>query len=131
VAKLLVVDDEAEVRTMLRRMLTGLGHEVWDVDDGVEALKLLESIRFDLVITDMYMAAVDGMELLVRMQQRGFRVPVVAVSGGGYKPRDEVLEMAALCGAVATLEKPFSMGQLRETIEPLLALPSEKRSRGE
>jgi CheY-like chemotaxis protein len=120
VAKLLVVDDEVEVRTMLRRMLTGLGHEVWDVDDGVEALKLLETIPFDLVITDIYMVAVDGMELVVRMQQRGFQVPVVAMSGGGYKPRGEVLEMAASCGAVATLEKPFSLKQLRATIEPLL-----------
>lgn len=119
-ANVLVVDDEAEVRSVVRRMLTGLGHEVWDVDDGVEALKLLETIPFDLVITDMYMVAVDGMELVVRMQQRGFRVPVVAISGGGYKSRDEVLDMAASCGAVATLEKPFSAEQLRATIEPLL-----------
>jgi CheY-like chemotaxis protein len=120
VANVLVVDDEAEVRSVVRRMLAGLGHEVWDVDDGVEALKLLETIPFDLVITDVYMVAVDGMELLVRMQQRGFQIPVVAISGGGYKSREEVLEMAASCGAVATLDKPFTPEQLRLTIEPLL-----------
>jgi CheY-like chemotaxis protein len=121
VAKVLVVDDEDEVRALLRRLVTRLGHEVWDVDDGVGALKLLETISFDLVITDAYMAAVDGMELLVRIQQRGLRVPVVMISGGGYMTRGEVLEMAALCGAVATLEKPFTPKQLRETIEPLLS----------
>ena len=67
------------------------------------------------------MAAVDGMELLVRIQQRGLHMPVVMISGGGYKSREEVLEMAASCGAVATLEKPFSLEQLRLTIEPLLS----------
>jgi len=60
------------------------------------------------------------MELVVRMQQRGSQVPVVAISGGGYKSRQEVLEMAASCGAVATLERPFSLEQLRQTIEALL-----------
>ena len=119
-AKVLVVDDEEDVRAVLRRMLIKLGHEVWGVDDGVGALKLLETISFDLVITDVYMAAVDGMELLVRIQQRGLCVPVVLMSGGGHMLRDEVLEMGALCGAVATLKKPFTVEQLRETIEPLL-----------
>ena len=120
-AKVLVVDDEAEVRGLLRRMLTTLGHEVWEAPNGTEALRLLDTSPFDLVITDVYMAAVDGMELLVRIQQRGLHMPVVMISGGGYKSREEVLEMAASCGAVATLEKPFSLEQLRLTIEPLLS----------
>ena len=120
-AKVLVVDDEAEVRGLLRRMLTTLGHEVWEAPNGTEALRLLDTSPFDLVITDVYMAEVDGMELLVRIQQRGLHMPVVMISGGGYKSREEVLEMAASCGAVATLEKPFSLEQLRLTIEPLLS----------
>ena len=119
-AKVLVVDDEAMVRGALRRMLTNMGHQAWDVADGVEALQLLDAVRFDLVISDVYMAAVDGMELLVRIQQRGHQVPVVMISGGAFLPSDEVLAMARSCGAVATLDKPFTPGQLRETIEPLL-----------
>lgn len=119
-SKVLVVDDEAEVRRFLRRVLAKLGHEVWDAPDGTEALRLLETIPFDLVITDAYMAEVDGMELLVRIQQRGLQVPVVMISGGGYMAREEVLAMGKGCGAVATLDKPFTLEQLRETIEPLL-----------
>jgi CheY-like chemotaxis protein len=120
VAKVLIVDDDADVRGLVRRVLTKLGHEVTDVDDGSQALRLLESTAFDVVVTDVYMATVDGMELLVRIQQRGLSVPVVAISGGGYKSRDEVLQMAAASGAVATLDKPFTPDQLRETIERIL-----------
>jgi len=105
---------------VLRRMLANMGHQVWDVADGAEALQVLEGIRFDLVLTDVYMASVDGMELLVRIQQRGVPVPVVVISGGGFMPTDEVLKMARSCGAVATLDKPFTPQQLRETIGPLL-----------
>lgn len=119
-AKVLVVDDEAEVRAVLRRQLTRLGHEVWDAPDGAEALHQLETVPFDLVVTDAYMAEMDGMELLIRIQQRGLRIPVVMISGGGHLPSGEVLVMAQGCGAVATLDKPFSAEQLRLTIEPLL-----------
>ena len=119
-AKVLVVDDEAEVRGVLRMMLKRSGHEVWDVADGAEALRLLDSMPFDLVITDVYMATLDGMELLVRIQQRGFQVPVVAMSGGGQKLRGAVLDVAPLVGAAATLKKPFTLEQLRATIAPLL-----------
>ena len=119
-ANVLVVDDEADVRAVLQRMLTHMGHQVWDAADGAEALQLLEAVRFDLVITDVYMASVDGMELLVRIQQRGVPVPVVVISGGGFMSTDEVLKMAASCGAVATLDKPFTLDELHETIEPFL-----------
>jgi CheY-like chemotaxis protein len=124
VANILVVDDEASVRRALCRMLTNLGHQAWDVADGAEALQLLDGVRFDLIISDVYMAAVDGMELLVRIQQRGFKIPVVVISGGGFRTAEEVLGMAKSCGAVATLDKPFTPEQLRRTIEPLLRPPA-------
>lgn len=92
-------------------------------DDGSDALPLLDTGPFDLVITDAYMSGVDGMELLVRIQQRGNPVPVVMISGGGHLTPERVLAMAQGCGAVATLEKPFTVEQLRRTIDPLLAPP--------
>jgi CheY-like chemotaxis protein len=119
-AHVLVVDDNADVREVVRRVITKLGHEVWEAGDGAEALRLLESTRFDLIISDVYMADMDGMELLVRVQQLERNVPVVVISGGGYAPREEVLKMAAACGAVATLDKPFTLEQLRDTVVPLL-----------
>jgi two-component system, chemotaxis family, chemotaxis protein CheY len=122
-AKVLVVDDDPEVRAFVSRGLTGAGHSVREASEGGEALRLLEASAYDLIISDVYMAEMDGMELLVRIQQRGVRVPVVVISGGGYATRDEVLTMAASCGAVATLEKPFAPRQLREVVERLLHPP--------
>jgi two-component system C4-dicarboxylate transport response regulator DctD len=126
VAHVLVVDDDADVRAVVRKVITKLGHQVWDVADGNEALRILETSPVDLIISDVYMAAMDGMELLVRVQQLELNVPVVVISGGGYKPREEVLKMAAACGAVATLDKPFTVEQLRDTVEPLLPAPDRK-----
>ncbi len=121
----LVVDDDADVRAVVAKVITKLGHHVWDVADGSEALELLKTTPFDLIISDVYMADMDGMELLVRIQQLELGVPVLVISGGGFKPRDEVLAMAAACGAVATLDKPFTVEQLRDTVEPLLPAPGK------
>ena len=119
-ARVLVVDDDDTARVAMRRVLSSLGHQATDVADGAEALRLLEVSHFDLVITDVYMATVDGMELLMRIRQRGLNVPVVAVTGGGYVATDDLLAMASALGAAATLGKPFTPQQLRDTIEPLL-----------
>jgi CheY-like chemotaxis protein len=121
VANILVVDDDETARRALRRILLKLGHQVWDVADGDQALGLLADSRFDLVITDVYMAVVDGMELLLRIHQRRLDVPVVAISGGGFIATDDILAMAKGCGAAATLGKPFTPQQLGDAIEPLLA----------
>ena len=122
-AKILIVDDYEPIRAVARRVLATDGHEIWDVPDGVQALDLLEIITFDLVLTDVFMAAVDGIDLLARIQQRGYSVPVIVMSGGGLASREEVLARAKECGAVAILAKPFTPQQLRETIEPLLKPP--------
>jgi two-component system, chemotaxis family, chemotaxis protein CheY len=120
VARVLIADDDAEVHILVRRVLHDLGHRVADAYDGAEALRLLESTPFDLVVADVYMGEVDGMELLVRIQQRGLRVPVLAISGGGYRFGEDVLKLASACGAAATLEKPFSAQPLRTMVERLL-----------
>jgi two-component system phosphate regulon response regulator OmpR len=122
-ARVLVAEDDADVRSVVRRVLARLGHEVHDVDDGTAALRLLGAMRFDLVITDVYMAALDGIELLERMQQQGHTVPVVVMSGGGFKSRQYVLKMAEECGAAAVLEKPFTLNELRAALDPLLRKP--------
>ena len=119
-ARILVVDDHAHVRGAVRRVPIREGHQVWDVPDGEEALRLLDILTFDLVLTDVYMSAMDGTEFLVRAQQRGIRVPVVVMSGGGFAPREELLTMARACGAFATIVKPFSPHELRDTVSAVL-----------
>jgi CheY-like chemotaxis protein len=120
----LLAEDDKDIRAVIGRVLAKLGHEVQVADDGREALQLLDAMPFDLVIADVYMATVDGLELLERVQQRGLGVPVVMMSGGGYKPRQDVLRIAASCGAAAVLEKPFTLNELRAAIEPHLPKPA-------
>ncbi len=120
-ARILVVDDHAHVRGAVRRVLTRHGHQVWDVSDGGEALRLLAILPFDLIVTDVYMSGMDGMELLSRAKAQGYRQPVVVMSGGGFVPREDLLRMARACGAFATVVKPFSPSQLRDTVESVLA----------
>ena len=119
-ARILVVDDHAHVRGAVRRILAKAGHEIWDAPDGTEALALLDVIDFDLIITDVYMTAVDGMELLMRSHERGCRAPVIVMSGGGYAPRGELLKLARSCGAFATIVKPFSPQELRALVQSVL-----------
>jgi DNA-binding NtrC family response regulator len=119
-AKILVVDDDAGIRSAVRRALVSVGHEVWDVPGGTEALLLLDVIPIDLLITDVYMGAVDGMELLMRVQQMGLKFPIVVITGGGHASADDILDMAKKCGAAETLDKPFTPRQLRETVERAL-----------
>ena len=119
-AKVLVVDDDAGIRAAIRRTLVPIGHEVWDVPGGMQALPLLDVVPFDLVITDVYTDAVDGMELLTRIQQKGLLIPIVVISGGGYASADDVLDLATQCGAAATLDKPFTSRHLRETVARVL-----------
>ena len=119
-AKVLVVDDDPGIRTAVRRALLKVGHEVWDVPGGTQALPLLTLVPFDLVITDVYTDAVDGMELLTRVRQMGLPIPIIVISGGGYASADTVLDLATQCGAAATLDKPFTARQLRETVARVL-----------
>ena len=115
-AKILVVDDEDGIRVAIRHTLVPIGHEVWDVPGGTQALPLLDVIPFDLIITDVYTDAVDGIELLRRVHEKGLRIPIVVISGGGYASADHVLDAAMAAGATATLDKPFTPRQLRETV---------------
>ncbi len=115
-ARILVVDDNGYIRGAVRQVLSRGGHQVWDVPAGHEALKLLEVAEFDLILTDVYMGEMDGMEFLQRVRERGVTVPVVVMTGGGATPREQLLQLARTLGAAATIEKPFSPSALRRTI---------------
>ncbi len=107
-AKILVVDDEEQMRRVLRRFLETEGHNVLDAGDGVEALALLEQESADLVITDLGMPVMDGFELLRRMSQKYPDVKAITMSTEG-----SVLDFAdrEAC-IVASMEKPFTRDEV-------------------
>ena len=124
-ARILLVDDDAELRRVTRRMLEQAGHVVIEVPDGSLAMDQYRRDPADLLIMDMYMPAVDGIEAIIRIQQEFPDVRIIATSGGGHRDKKDVLETAAQLGARRTLPKPFTRDALLAAVEGVLAQPDE------
>jgi DNA-binding NtrC family response regulator len=120
---ILVAEDEEGIRALLTHWLSESGHHVQTVDGGQQAMRLLHSEHFDLVITDVVMPDGDGFELIpaIRKIQPGARI--LAISGGGrYIPGGDCLTLARGLGAHATVIKPFDGEDLRRGVAAALML---------
>ena len=119
-ARVLVIDDEASVRQLVKRALETQKHEVLEAGDGTTALQLIGREAIDLVISDVYMPEMDGIEFAARLAQQQPHPKLIAMSGGGFKDKESLLEMTRRLGAEATLEKPFTIQQLLDTVNDIL-----------
>ena len=121
-ARILIIDDDTLHLEMLQRVLERKAHEVTTATDGEQGLLLLrEEGAFDLVLTDVFMPHVDGIDIMRTIRAAGLTVPVIAMTGGLngiYSPFAGI--MTAL-GARAVLAKPFSGDEVLGTIEGILA----------
>ncbi len=121
-AKILVVDDEKQIRDMLTQILTRAKHEVELAEDGVIALQKYRASSFDLIITDLMMAKKNGLELIREISREFGEVRVIAISGGiPTSPSDYYLSVAKLMGASKILDKPFTKVELLAAVDALLA----------
>jgi len=110
--RILVVDDESMVRSVLRRLLALRGHEVTEAGSGFEGLELASTREFDLVITDHGMPGMSGREFAGELRRRGFELPVVLLSGDTHAGTpDDVI------GAV--LAKPFRIDEIEAAMRSL------------
>jgi len=122
-AKILVIDDDVPFNESLKQYLEYVGHSVVCAFDGKQGLSLLVQVKPDLVITDIVMPSVDGLEFIMGVRDRITIFPcrVIAMSGGGRIGGANYLEMATALGVDDALEKPFGMEALEKSIETLLA----------
>jgi CheY-like chemotaxis protein len=117
----LLVDDDNDVRRVLARALTEDGHEVVEANNGIAALRLMHSTVVDLVVTDIVMPEMEGLEFLRILRSRPTRPRVIAISGGGRGSVTNYLDLAKSFGADAILAKPFTKVELVDEISRVMA----------
>ena len=117
---ILLIDDDATVRRSLRLGLEWSGYEIVEAADGDQGIAAFAARPADLVVTDMLMPEVDGVETIRALRKLHRTVPIVAISGGGRRSGLDYLEDIHLFGASAVLEKPFEIAKLKVIIAALL-----------
>jgi CheY-like chemotaxis protein len=119
-ARILVIDDQASVLDVLRKVLEAAGHRVGTARSGEEGLRLFREQPADLVLCDLFLPGVDGLEVIQELKGGWPHVPVVAISGGSCDGEWDVLPAAEALGADAALRKPFTVGALLGAVGALL-----------
>lgn len=118
--RILVIDDEAPVRSVIRSALMAAGHLVIEAKNGLEGMRLLESNATDLLITDIVMPEKEGIETILAAKKRWPDLCVLAISGGGRTRNLDFLAMAKELGADRILPKPFRPADLVELVADML-----------
>ncbi len=111
-ARILIVDDDIGTQIILSTILARASHETFFAEDGEEALRQCRGKAFDVIITDLQMPNVHGLELIMLLRDLSPRPVIIAISGTGY----DQLDMARAVGADATLTKPVDPEELLAAI---------------
>jgi len=120
VARILIVEDDADLRVVVGRALTRAGHSVVEAEDGAKALDDLGAGDYDLVFTDLEMPGRTGLEVIRASKESHPEMPVIATSGKG-RPVAVALDLARRCGADAVIAKPFKLSMMVSLTERVLA----------
>jgi two-component system response regulator (stage 0 sporulation protein F) len=111
---ILIIEDEEPTRVLLRTVLEAAGHEVREASNGRIGLALYRDRPPDLVITDIRMPEMSGLDMILELTREFLNAKVIAISG--EQGEEHVLGVAKLLGARQTLHKPFSMEQLLNAV---------------
>ena len=118
-ARIRMVDDEEMDRLLCRTVLEDAGHELLFASDGEAALRAYQNNDIDLVITDLVMPNMDGMQLIEQILAEDWGALIIAVSGGS----PEQLKLAESLGANRTMQKPYGASELLEAVTQTLDPP--------
>jgi DNA-binding response OmpR family regulator len=115
-ANILVVEDDRVGRNLICEVLRNEGYRIFEASNGAEALELVDTQRFDLVITDFVMPKLNGFKFVEQLHRLQPRLPIIVITGyHSFTSRKRVLENVA-----DVLTKPFELGVLRSTVRRLL-----------
>ncbi|ANU20216.1 two-component system response regulator [Planococcus plakortidis] len=111
--KILIVDDQQGIRLLLKEVFERDGYETWIAGSGKEALELTESRCPDIVLMDMKMPGMDGIELLKRLKSRNHECKVIMMTAYGEMG---VIEESMNWGVMGYFTKPFDVFELRDAV---------------
>lgn len=120
-ARILIIDDEVNIRKPLQILLERAGYDVVSAANGHEALRLWRQTGGDLVITDIHMPEMNGLETILELREIAPGARILAMSGGDMNLRIDVLGDAAMLGAIHTIAKPFRLDEMLEAVQQALA----------
>lgn len=118
-ATILVIDDQEPIRSLLRAVLEGAGHQVLEAANGRRGLEVYRERPADLIITDIVMPEMDGLELMLELTRSFLNVKVIAITGA--LDSNGGVNVAKLLGARQTFQKPVDMGMLLKAVHYELA----------
>jgi len=116
-SKILIIEDDSKIRSILKEILEEKDHDVEDAGDGVEGLKKLEQGNFDLCLCDIKMPKMDGLEVLEKAKAASINTNFIMISAHGTI---DIAVEAVKKGAFDFLQKPFDLGRLEITLRNAL-----------
>ena len=121
--RILVIDDQEPIRRIIRRALENEGHDVLDANDGEVGMALLDRAQapVDVVITDIFMPGMDGIQTLREIRRRFPSIKVIAISGGDSSGLLDLRQDAELLGAVKSVHKPFTAREIVDAVRNALS----------
>jgi DNA-binding response OmpR family regulator len=118
--KVLVIDDDIDMRTILRELLDDNGYDVYEAENGEEGLRTFDQQLPDLVITDIVMPDREGISTIMELRKKPKKAKIIAISGGGEYTTTGYLDVAKKLGADRTFVKPPDLEQLLQAVKELL-----------
>lgn len=133
-ARILVIEDQDLVRSTIKMVLEGAGHDIAVAADGLDGLQQFQRSDFALVICDVFMPRKDGLATLKELRETRGDVPVIVMSGGSMRPLRagdprnlDYLQLATDLGAAQTIAKPFNTRELTTLVAEVLAEAGSSR----
>lgn len=123
-AKIMILDDNLDMLEMQAEHLRSDGHHVTLATNGSAAIAGIKTLGYDLLVTDIIMPDMDGIEVIMGLRKLQPPIRIIAISGGGRINARNYLEMAVRLGVHGTLQKPFSGTELCLAVDQALQSPA-------
>ncbi len=119
-SRILIIEDDDFMQNMLKQTFERSGYDVATAANGKIGLEMYDSNSFDVVITDLLMPEMEGIETLINLRKKNERVKVIAISGGGRNSPENYLLMAEKLGAQKTFPKPIDRQGLLSAVKEMI-----------